>query len=181
MRINSLCSGTVSFCTSVNATTLATFNTFLNTFLPTLYLPINQYDPAKQEIYGSSVFPQVLREGTSNFNTTFAVEETLLVDQIQLLDDRSKSIMRKPPFVLQQSISSDKFLNNEYSRSVFNATGYYECRIRPSGNVKRVFLITYNIDYLIGIMYGCLFLFFAVLHCFGKCYNNFNARARLAY
>jgi hypothetical protein len=83
---------------ATNASLLSFLNTASNSF--TLYTPVNQYTPSINSVYSGQVFANNLREGVNNFNTLTAIEETLYVDRIQLLDSYGKRFIGKPPPII---------------------------------------------------------------------------------
>lgn len=101
-RIVGYCSGTSSFCNDIQATTNTNLLSFLNagsnTF--TLYTQINQYSESKNSIYSGQVYPHNLREGINTFRASTAIEETLYLDRIQLLDSYGKRFIGIPPPVI---------------------------------------------------------------------------------
>jgi hypothetical protein len=46
--------------------------------------------------------------------------------------------------------------------------------------MTRVYLAGYTLDVILGMIGGIFFLAYIVFHCFGKIYNSFNVRAKLA-
>lgn len=181
-RLTGYCSGTNAYCNSTLSTTNSNFLSFLNnganTF--TLYTPVNQYSSSLNSIYTGSVFAHNLREGTSNFATSQSVEETLYLDRIQLLDSYTAKFLGQPPRVMQETICTSRYQLGEITKSVNSSTAYYELRIRPSGNLTKVYLVGYTLVVILGLIGGVFFLSFAVFHCFGKIYNNYNVRLGLA-
>lgn len=57
---------------------------------------------------------------------------------------------------------------------------YYDVKIRPSGKVTNVIIVGLESTQMLGIIGGVFLIFWAILHCFGKCYNHYNVRAKLA-
>jgi hypothetical protein len=110
-RIAGACSGTASYCSSVQSATDASFLSFINnaqcTF--TLYTPINQYSPSKNTVYTGQVYANPLREGTLSFSTNTSIEETLFLDQIQLLDSYSERFVGQAPPVIEETICTSRY------------------------------------------------------------------------
>lgn len=179
-RFSPYCSGTASYCQSINSTLRSTFLSWINSSPATLYLPISRYSQDSRSIVSGGVYPQPIREGTSSFPTTSAVEETLYVDQMRLLDSASKRFVGIQPPLLQQTITASQYQQAANVRGIIASLPYYEVRVRPSGRVINVYLKATTIDFLLGIIGGITTIFWGLFHCFGKTYNHFNIRLTLA-
>jgi hypothetical protein len=65
------------------------------------------------------------------------------------------------------------------TKSVNSSIAYYELRIRPSGNLTKVYLVGSTFDVILGLIGGIFFLCYVVFHNCGKLYNNYNVHAKL--
>lgn len=102
------------------------------------------------------------------------------MDRVELIDAYSSNFVGQSYPVLQKSICSSRYQQNEYTRPIPNTYPGYELRIRPSGVVNKVILKGYSLEIILGIIGGVLFIWYVLFACIGKSYNAFNVRARLA-
>lgn len=54
-------------------------------------------------------------------------------------------------------------------------------RVRPSGNLTKIILTGYTLPMILGMIGGVFFICYVVFHLFGKCYNGYNMRMKLAH
>lgn len=75
-------------------------------------------------------------------------------------------------------VGTDYYYEEQYSDP--NMGPDFVFKIRPSGNKKSVIWRNYKIDYLLGIIGGVFAFWYFFIHYFGKRFNNFKVRAKLA-
>ena len=75
-RIKGYCSGTPSYCESIQSTTNDQLKYFLEdtSNIMTLYLPLNQYDESKQTVFSGNIYANQMREGIAGFSVTNSIE-----------------------------------------------------------------------------------------------------------
>ena len=57
---------------------------------------------------------------------------------------------------------------------------YYKLKIAVSGKVKRIMFSSYKIDFLFATIGGCFVFYFFFFGCFGKAFNNYKMKVKLA-
>lgn len=172
----------MQFCNSTAAADNAKFFSFINlgqgSF--TLYSPINQYSPSLNTVYSGQMFAHALREGKTSFSTNSSIEETLYLDRIQLLDSYKAKFVGAPPELLEETICTSRYQAGEVTKSFNSSSPYYELRVRPSGTLTKVILTGYTLPMILGLIGGVFFICYVVFHLFGKCYNGYNSRMKVA-
>lgn len=114
------------------------------------------------------------------YNSNLALEETVEVEKIVLLDDTQFTFMRSTPTVKDTNIN----VNYDTKRSNFKATTVsspsYTFKVRLNQSQTTYTVFRRNIDEIIGIIGGVFVLWYLIFKCFGVGYNRFNYNAYIA-
>ena len=68
----------------------------MNTTVSLLYLPENRFDPV-EKVFKNNLVNTPIAINFRYFKSDSALEETLFVDQVRILDDTKNWFMRKQP------------------------------------------------------------------------------------
>ena len=102
------------------------------------------------------------------------------MDSIEIVDDTDNSFIRSAPVILEQAFASNGYTEKPLIRSVESDTPHYDIKIRPSGSKTRYIKRNYKIDFLFGVFGGVFLFWYFIIHFFGKAYNSFKTRQRVA-
>ena len=102
----------------------------------------------------------------------------------ELLDDTDQSFFRQPP--------TSKFMSTSYGKNdgsdgaLADSTSFPEEEekgftyvVRPSGIKTTVILSRHKLDYLMGIMGGCIIFWYFIFAWIGKCYNKYRVQKKV--
>lgn len=73
-RLSPFCSGTSAFCLSSSSSLNSNFVSWINAYSARFYLPLTNYNQASKSLEPGGVYAQPIREGTSSFQTSSAIE-----------------------------------------------------------------------------------------------------------
>jgi len=153
--------------------------TYLQSYPSTLYLPINQYNETTKNVTSAGFYRQPFRKGTSSFNAQGAIQETIYIDQMRLLDGYSIDFVNRRERIIDQTMTSDRYQKDANVEGISVTVPYHEIRVRPSGVVSDNILRGYTLDIFFAIVGGIAFLLWLVLHWFTQTYNDYLTRLSL--
>lgn len=85
------------------------------------------------------------------------------------------------PAPTKQILSKGRTQTRSHLKTITDSNdAYYRLKISASGKVQRIIFTSYKIDFLFATVGGCFIFFFFFFGCFGKAYNNYRIRVKLA-
>jgi hypothetical protein len=65
-------------------------------------------------------------------------------------------------------------------KSVNSTSPYFRQKFIPTGRVNRFVFTSYKIDFLFATIGGCFAFYYFFFGCFGKAFNNYKIKVKLA-
>lgn len=106
------------------------------------------------------------------------------MDFLQLVNDTGSWIVGDSPAPYEETLTTsfeDLDVNSE-SIPLNGPTDlpYYKIRVMPTGSAQRIIFTNYKIDFLFATIGGCFIFFFLIFSCFGRAFNEYLYKAKLA-
>jgi hypothetical protein len=79
-----------------------------------------------------------------------------------------------------KSLTLEPINSQSRYKSISSPKPFWKQKIIISGRVTRVVFSSYKIDFLFATIGGCFVFYYFFIGCFGKAYNNYKIKVKLA-
>ena len=178
--LNAYCSSTPAFCNSTQNITNSNFLTAVSNIYFLYILPGTRLDPLTNKLVTDVFTLPWINYNLMKMSSNMSLEETALVNQVNLYDDTGTSFMHAAPKLVDQSISYGYNSRRTFVKAATAAEPAYNFKVKLNQAATNYTITQKKVDWILGIIGGVFVFWYAVVHLLAGLYMRFHFNAHIA-